>query len=163
MDQIGGLIGQYVNGGGATTREEARDHYDQIAGAVPEGVLGSVIGPALSELGSDQVRERVYNSATEMTPQQRGGLLGSLLGGLSSSGIDLSSLLGKLGISHNVADNPETASPEDVAKVAAHAQENNPGVFQQAMGFYAKHPTLVKILGTMAIASIAKRLSSATA
>lgn len=159
MDQIGGLLNQYMSGSGASNREEARQHYDQIAGAVPPGLLGSVIGPALSSLGADQVHERIYNSATEMSPQQRGGFLGTLLGGLSSSGVDVGSLLGQLGIRPDVADNPEQASPEDVAKLATHAEQTNPTIFQQAMNFFAEHPTLVKVLGTMAIAAIAKKLS----
>ena len=33
-----------------------------------------------------------------------------------------------------------------------------PDVMQRAKGFYAKHPTLVKTLGTVAVAAIARRL-----
>jgi|GEM_PF-1943836 len=163
MDQIGSLLNQYGGGGGATSREEARQHYDQIASAVPPDLLGSVIGPALASLGSDQVRERVYNSATEMTPQQRGGFLGTLLNGLSSSGVDIGAMLGRLGIGEDVAKNPESATPEDVAKVATEAQQTAPSIFEQAMKFFADHPTLVKVLGTMAIAAIAKKLSGTSA
>ena len=42
MDQIGGLINQYAAGNGATSREEAREHYDQIAGAVPPGISSTL-------------------------------------------------------------------------------------------------------------------------
>jgi hypothetical protein len=55
--------------------------------------------------------------------------------------------------------NPQNATPQDVAKVAGYTKDNNPDLFHEAMGFYAEHPTLVKVMGTMAIAAIAQRLS----
>ena len=64
LDQIGGLLQQY-SGGGNVTAEQAHTDYDTIASAVPGHVLGSVIGPALSSLGRDQVQERIRNSASE--------------------------------------------------------------------------------------------------
>jgi hypothetical protein len=57
-----------------------------------------------------------------------------------------------------VAQRPQDASPQDVATVAAHAQADRPAVFNQAMEFYARHPTLVKVLGTLVIAKIAQQL-----
>lgn len=159
INQIGGLLNQYLSGGGATNREEARTHYDQISQAVPPGVLGSVIGPALSSLGTDQVQERIRNSATEMNPDQRAGFLNSLLGGYRSSGVNLSSLFSQLGIRSSVATNPQDASPDEVAKLAAHAHQENPDLFNRAMAFYSEHPLLVKILGAAAITAIAKNLA----
>jgi len=64
----------------------------------------------------------------------------------------------EIGVSPKVADDPRQASPEEVGKVAAYAKEERPDLFHRAMGFYAEHPTLVKVLGTLAIASIAKNL-----
>jgi hypothetical protein len=160
FDQIGGVLQQYANGKPAdATREQAHTHYDQIASAVPPGVLASVIGPALGSLGSPQVRERVQNSAAEMSPQQRGDFMQVLLNGLSSSGANLPGILGQLGVNPSVVNRPQDASPQDVATVAAHAQAERPAVFNQAMEFYAQHPTLVKVLGTLAIAKIAQQLS----
>jgi hypothetical protein len=159
---VGGLLNQYMQGGGARNRQEARDHYDQISSAVPTDLLGSIIGPALSSLGTQQVQERIYNSATEMDTQQRAGFLEKLLGGYRSSGTDIFSLLGNLGINSSVANNPGQASPEEVAKLAAYTQQNDPGLFDRAMEFYAENPTLVKVLGTMAVTAIAKQLYDRT-
>jgi hypothetical protein len=161
MDQIGGLLNQYMNEGGPYSREEAHDHYDQIHQAVPTDLLGSIIGPALNSLGGEEVEKRIYNSATEMNPAQRGGFLETLLNAYRSSGANIPHLLGNLGINQNVAYQPEQVSPTEVAKLATHAQRTNPNIFQQAMSFYAQHPTLVKVLGSMAIASIAKQLGQA--
>ncbi|PYQ34382.1 MAG: hypothetical protein DMF55_09570 [Acidobacteria bacterium] len=159
LDPINDLLRRYGVGDGPANREEARQHYDQIAQAVPQDVLASAIGPALGSLPEDQVETRVRNSATEMTPGQRGNFLQTLLSGLASGGASqLGSLLQQIGVSPQVAQNPQQASPEDVGKIAAYANQERPDVFHQAMGFYAKHPTLVKVLGTMAIAAIAKNL-----
>lgn len=160
LDQIGGLLDQYATGNRAQTREEARNHYDQIAGAVPADVLGSVIGPAVSSLGGDQVHERVQNSATEMNPSQRGQFVQTLLSGLGGAGGGIGSILSQLGIRPTVQTNPQQATPDEVAKLAQHAQQNRPEVFNRAMEFYAQHPTLVKVLGTLAIAKIAQQLST---
>jgi len=159
MDQIGGLLNQYTGGGGPYSQAEAAEHYDQIHQAVPTDLLGSIIGPALGALSTDHVQDRIYDSAQAMQPAQRAGFLESLLGAFQSSCANIPALLAQLGINQAVASNPYNATPEEVAKLAAHAHENNPSVLQQAMSFYAQHPTLVKMLGTMAIASIAKNLS----
>src|SRR3954452_15989714 len=103
--------------------------------------------------------QRVQNSATEMNADQRGQFVRVLLNGLAGSGGNVSALLRQLGINNQIESNPQPASPTDVAKLATHAQQTRPDVFNQAMQFYAQHPTLVKVLGTMAIAKIAQRLS----
>ena len=158
LDPISELLRRYGVGDGAENREQARQHYDQIAGAVPQDVLATVIGPAIGTLPPDQIETRVRNSATEMTPQQRGGFLETLLGGLGAQSGGLRSILDQIGVSPQVADDPQQATPEDVGRVAAYTKQQRPEIFDQAMGFYAKHPTLVKVLGTMAITAIAKNL-----
>jgi hypothetical protein len=158
LDPINDLLRRYGVGDGPANREEARQHYDQIAENVPQDLLASIIGPAVGSLPAEQVETRVRNSATEMTPGQRGNFLETLLSGLGTSGPGLASILEQIGVSPRVADNPQQASPEEVGKVAAYAKEERPDLFHQAMGFYAKHPTLVKVLGTMAITAIAKNL-----
>ena len=143
------------------TREQARSDYDRIANAVPGHVLGSAIGPALSSLGRDEVHERIFNSASEMTPSVRGQFFETLLNAIGGHGGNVASVLNQLGIDQNVMDRPQQATPDDVAKVAAQAQQTHPDAFNQAMSFFHQHPTLVKVLGTMAIAKIAQQLSRA--
>ncbi len=159
MQQLGGLLNQYA-GGASADRQQARNDFDQVAGVVPKDLLGSLIGPALSSLGGDQVQERVRNAASEMSPQERGGLLGTLFNGLRSSGIDLGSFLGGIGVNSSVAEHPEQASPEDVGKVAAQARATDPTIFERAMSFFAQNPALVKILGTAVITLVMKNLLS---
>ena len=44
-----------------------------------------------------------------------------------------------------------TLTPEQVQVIASHAEQSNPGIVDQLSGFYAKHPTLVKTLGSAAL------------
>jgi hypothetical protein len=159
-DQIGSILSQYQSGA-TPDRAQAHEHYDEIARNVPQNVLESTIGPAVSSLDPQLLEERIARSASQMTPDQRGSFLQTILGGLAAgaAGGALPSLLSRIGASPSIATNPSQASPEDVAKVATYAKENQPDLFHRAMGFYAQHPTLVKVLGTLAIASIAKNLA----
>src|SRR3954453_8167572 len=106
LDQIGGLLQQYAGANANVSRDQARNDYDTIANAVPKDVLGSVIGPALSSLGRDQVQERIGNSAREMTPALRGQFLQTLLNALGG-GTNITSILEQLGIDRNIANHPQ--------------------------------------------------------
>jgi len=161
LDQIGGLLKQY-SGGGTINPDQARRDYDTISTTVPSHVLGAAIGPALASLGRQEVQTRIYNSATEMSPSVRGQFVQRLLAAIGGSGTNVTAMLSQLGINPDIAARPDQASPEDAAKVAAHVHDTKPDVFNQAMHFYTEHPTLVKVLGTMAIAKIAQRLSTQT-
>jgi hypothetical protein len=161
LDDIGGLLQQYA-GGSNVNPDQARRDYDAIAGKVPPHVLGSVIGPALASLGRQEVQTRILNSATEMTPSVRGQFLQQLLAAAGRSGANITTMLSQLGVNPSVATTPEQASPDEVAKVAAHVHDTRPDLFNEAMHFYSEHPTLVKVLGTLAIAKIAQRLSTQT-
>jgi hypothetical protein len=158
MDQIGGLLQQYANGSAPQNPAEVHAHYDQIARTVPESVLKSVIGPALGSLSRNEVEAQVQNSASQMDPGQRGELVSALLRGLTSGG-NLTSVLSQLGLSPAIAENPQQATPSEVGTLAAHVQQTRPDVFNAAMQFYARHPTLVKVMGTLAMAKIAEHLS----
>ena len=158
FDQLSGLLGNVMNGN--LSEQETHEHYDQIAQNTPPQSLGTAIGSALGGLATSDVQQRVANSANQMSPQQRGGMVESLLGGLGSSGMNIGGLLSQLGINQNVASNPQSATPDEVAALAAHAHATNPGILQEAMSVYTAHPTLVKALGTVVIAQVARHLAN---
>ena len=158
FDQLSGLLGNLA--GGNLSEQETHAHYDQIAQSVPPQTLSSAIGSALGGMETNEVQQRVGNSAAQMSPQQRGGMVQSLLGGLGSSGMNIGSLLSQLGINQNVAANPQSATPDEVAKLASQAHATNPGILQEAMSVYAEHPTLVKALGTVVMAQIGRHLAN---
>ena len=88
QDMVGGLVNQVT---GNKENEEGENK---------EGGLGGLLGMAGSLLGDKQAA------------------LGQVMGKLGASGVDVNSLLEKLGI------NPDDASDEDLEKLASHVQEN---------------------------------------
>ena len=156
FDQLGPLLQRYAGGQAAATDAEAHNHYDQITAAVPPHDLAPSIGPALTTLSPTDVRDGVSASAAQMTPQQRGSMVGGILEGL---GPQVTSVLASLGLNPSLAQNPGSATPADAGALAAHVQQERPEIFNQAMAFYAQHPVLVKTLGAVAIARIAQQLT----
>ena len=121
-----------------------------------------MLGNILANLKPEQTKEHIATSAQQMTPEQRGGLLGQLLGGLGNSGANIPAVLSQLGIDPKVADHPHEASADDVAKVASHTQNSDPSIFQRAMAFYNEHPTLVQSLGAVVLAQAASHFGRGT-
>lgn len=156
LDQLAPLLQQYAGGQPAVTEADAHSHYDQIAAAVPAHELATTIGPALTTLSPDEVRNRVSATATQMTPPQRGSLMQTMLAGL---GPNVASVLATLGLDPALAQNPTQATGADAGALAAHVQQERPEIFNKAMAVYAQHPMLVKMLGAVAIAKIAQRLT----
>lgn len=155
QNMIGGVLNQ-LSGSAAAPGQDPHAQYDQISSIVPSNVIGSMIGPALGSLATQEVTQHLLGSANAMNPQQRGDLFSSLLSGFTGQGTDPSALLSQLGVNPATAANPQTATPEDVAALAAHAHENAPDVFHKAMEFYGEHPMLVKTLGTVAVGLVVK-------
>ncbi len=164
LDQLSGLFNNVASGN--LSEQETQNHYSQIAQQVPQQTLGAAIGPALSSLDNGEVQERVRNSAQQMNPEQRGGitqaLLGALGGGALGGGMGggaLGGILSQLGVSPAVASNPQSATPDDISKLAGHAHATDPGLFEKATAFYSAHPTLVNALGTAVVAKIVGNIS----
>src|SRR5262245_19412837 len=97
LEEISSVLEQYKSGG-QVSREQAHQDYDTIADAVPNNVLGSVIGPALSSLGSGEVETRIRNSAGEMTPSVRSQFVQQLFDSVGGAGGNVSSILSRLGL-----------------------------------------------------------------
>ena len=107
-------------------------------------------------------------------PAQQAGLLNQLLGGMGpgvlaslaggAGGGALGSLLQRLtqggGTPVVTPDQASQLSPDEVAQVAAHAEQHSPNIIERMSDFYAQHPGLVKTLGgaalTIAMAKMAE-------
>ena len=155
QDMLGGVMNQFT-GSATAPGQDAHAQFEQLSSIVPANLLGSSIGPALGSMATQEVAQHLLSSASAMTPEQRGGLFSTLLSGFTSQGTDATSLLSQLGVNPETATNPEAATPEDVAALAAHAHQNAPDIFHKAMEFYAEHPVLVKSMGAIAVGLIVK-------
>jgi hypothetical protein len=152
FDQIGGILQQYADGR-TPNDADVHAHYDQIAATVPPDQLGGVLGPALSQLATSVLGNRIGATAVQMPAPQRAQFVQTLLAGLTPT------LLARLGVSPGIGADPASASPTDIGALAAHAKEERPEVFNRAMALYAEHPLLVKMLGTLAVAKVAQHLA----
>src|SRR5215831_15524660 len=128
FDQLGPLLQQYAGGRAAPTEAEAHAHYDQISAAIPPHELAPSIGPALNTLPPAELKDRVSASAAQMSSEQRGSMVGSMLAGL---GPQVGSVLSALGLSPSLAQNPASATPRDAGALAAHVQQERPEIFNQ--------------------------------
>src|SRR5947207_1069654 len=101
LDQIGSILNQYQSGA-TPPHAEAQAHYDEIARNVPPNVLAQTIGPALESLDTQHLKEKITETAAQMTPEQRAAFLQQILAGLGGPG-NLGTALDRAGASPSVA------------------------------------------------------------
>jgi hypothetical protein len=146
LDQLGEILKQYSSGN--PPQEHATDHFQQMASQVPQSHLGEVLTNVFQSPETGSFGDNVSSMYRESNPQQQAGILTQLVQAVGGSGI-----LSKLGLNlpAGAPVTPEQAqqiSPDTVKEVANQAQQQNPGIVQQAGEFYSQHPQLVKALGT---------------
>ncbi len=88
----------------------------------------------------DQYQQAAVNAFSNADPNQRQGLLSTVLGGLGG-GSALGGLAGMLGLG---SSNPTQMSPTDYGKVLNYARQQNPAVVQQTV---QQQPGFLKALG----------------
>ena len=127
-------------------------------------ILASV-GPAILAGGAGGILGRVLGGQGAMGSMGGGmgglgGILGSL-GGLAGGPASASPMGGTLpaGMPHVTPEQAAQITPEQMREIAAQAQQQQPGVVEQLSGFAARNPQLVKVLGGVAMALIASRMS----
>lgn len=120
QDMIGSLVHSASGNQEAVEKDEAQAENSTASG----GLLGSVLGTAFSSLGGSQVAEKLNSVTSFLSPELKADLVGSALTKIGVSGVEVKALLSQLGINPAVADNPEEATPEELARLAEHLQEN---------------------------------------
>lgn len=157
---LGGLLQQYLSGNAANAAQ-AEDHFHQVAQNAPSNVLTDGLSAAFRSDQTAPFGQMVGQLFGNANSQQQSGMVGSLLASLtpaaiaalSSSGA-LSNLIGQNG-AVNTAPTPEqlkALTSDQVAQIATHAEQHNPGVVDQMSRFYAQHTGLIKTLGGAALA-----------
>ena len=165
MDQIGGMLQGYANSGGSQNTEQDFDHVSNIA---PPEALSPGLADAFRSSETPPFGNMLGSLFGDSNGTQRASILNTLLasagpallgGALSHSGI-----LGQLGnlLHSGQPVTPEVAqqiSPQAVEQIAHEAEKRDPSVVDRVSDFYAQHPTLVKGLGTAAIAMVLKNMA----
>ena len=142
--------------GNAPVPPEARQQVQQIVEQAPPQALSAGLQDAFNSDQTPPFAQMVGQLFGHGNEQQKGGILGALLGGLGGA---QHPVVQQAGIDPNA---PAQATPQQVEQIAQQAQQQNPGIVGQMSQFYAQHPTLVKSLGGMALAVMLGRMHGST-
>ena len=115
---------------------EAGDHFDQVAHSAPPELLSEGIAEAFRDDQTPPFQDMVAQLFELSDRRQRAGLLNEIDGSRVTEA--------------------DMLEPRQVKDIARRAAEHNPGVIERVSQFYARHPQLVRNLGSMAL-SIAMR------
>jgi hypothetical protein len=148
FDQLGGILNQYSSGN-TPPPEQAPGHFQQVATQIPRSQLGGLLTNIFQSPETGTFGDNVSQMYGQSNPQQRAGILSTLLHGVGPE------ILSRFGLPTFASGTPaqvsaeqaQQISPEDVKHIANHAQQQNPGIVQQAGEFYSQHPQLVQALG----------------
>jgi len=103
-------------------------------GGLGKGMLGSLAGSLIGNMVGGQMGGGMGSLA--------GSLAGSVMGGQAAQG-GIGGLASMLGLNHS---DPAQMDENDVAKVAAHAQQNNPGALAATAAQYQNQPNVLQSL-----------------
>jgi hypothetical protein len=154
---LGNLLQQYLGGGANANQAQATDDFDRVAQQAPREEVARGVTQALRSDQTPPFPQMVGHLFGNSNPDQRAGMLNQLLGSLGPSvlssvaGGALGNLLGG-GQNRVTPEQASQLSPQQVQDIAAHAEQQNPGIVDQMGNFYSEHPTLVKALGGAALA-----------
>lgn len=109
-------------------------------GGLGKGLLGSLAGSLVGNMVGGQMGGGMGSLA--------GSLAGSMAGGQIAQG-GIGGLVSMLGLNHS---DPQQMDANDVAKLAAHAQQNNPGALAATAAQYQNQPNVLQsLLGNKAL------------
>ena len=103
-------------------------------GGLGKGMLGSLAGSLVGNMLGGQMGGGMGSLA--------GSLAGSMAGGQMAQG-GIGGLANMLGLGHT---DPQQMNEEDVAKMAAHGQQNNPGALAATAAQYQNQPNVLQSL-----------------
>ena len=144
------ILSQYADRSYQQPLPTAADDFDRIAGDAPPEVLRDGIADAFRAEETPPFPQMVAQLYGRSDPHQRAGLLNEILGSLGgvASGGALGEMLRRSRISPEEADR---VSPEQLQETIARAERHDPSIIERASNFYARHPGLVRQLGTAAL------------
>lgn len=160
LGNLVGMLEKYAGGSGdAANAEKDFDH--AVGNAPHEQVAGGLAGAFRSD-STPPFAQMISSLFSNSDGQQRAGILSHLLSAVGPGAATgaLGGLLGGQG--NNTQVTPEQAqqiSPDAVHDLAQQAEKTNPSIVDTASNFYAQHPTLVKSLGAVALASVLSHMS----
>ena len=159
FDNMGRIIEQTKTG--AASEADVHEAYDQVAATAPQSALSDALSHAFRAEHTGPFPTMVAKLYNQSNPQQRAGLLDTLLAKVDSP--QRTAVLGAIPAANATQVTPEQAQqvqPYQVEKLAEHAQQKDPTIVDEVSSFYAQHPQLVKTLGVAALGLVLSRMGS---
>jgi hypothetical protein len=164
LENLGSLVNQFA--AGTASSADVHSAYDSVAHAVPQTTLADGISHAFKSDQTPPFEQMVSNLFNQSSPDQKAGLLNQILASLGPNAAQAlgasGGLAGLTGILSGGAVTPQQAQQvpsQTVEVLAQQAAKKDPTIMDQAAGFYAQHPTLVKAIGAGALALLLSRMS----
>jgi|SRR5262245_50808202 len=151
LEQIKGLLAQYAKGTPAS--DQTHTHFDQVAREIDHSTLADGVAAALRSNETPAFAQMVAQLFAQGSAEQKAGMLNELMAS-ASPGLraQLANLIPELRAGGAVTHQQgATVAPDVVRSVAEQVEQHDPSVVDTLSGFYARHPTLVKTLGTTAM------------
>jgi hypothetical protein len=179
LDQVGAILKQYQSGeagapgGTAGAAETVVADFDHVASAVPTNTLADGIAHAMRSGATPDFGAAVSSLFAQGNPAQRSAMLSTLvaacgpaaqriLAGAGAGAVPGAGAAASAGAADSTgvpAEQVTEVHPSTVQELANHAQSQDPGIVDKMSAFYAQHPTLVKGLGAVALATVMSRVS----
>ena len=153
---LGDILRQYSLPQGAPPPGDAQAHFEMAAQQAPHEMVADALSESFRSERTPPFGEMVADAFRHSSPEQRSGVLNQILGSLGGAagggllGGALGQILGRFG--NNVPpDHAANLSPDQVKDIANEAEKHDPSVIERVSDFYARHPDLVRRLGTAAL------------
>lgn len=149
------ILNRYATQAPEQLSPDAPNHFEEVAQSAPREVVSEGIADAFRAEQTPPFPDMVAQLFRHSDPGQRAGLLNQILAAVGPSvlgGGALSQIFGHLRDGSRIAEHEaEGVSSDDVRDIAARAEQHNPGVIERVSEFYARHPDLVRNLGSAAL------------
>ena len=157
LDSVTNVLKQYTSGS-TPDAASATEHFDQVAQTASPNTLAEGLSAMFKSDQTPAFGNMVGSLFGQSNGEQKAGMLNQLIAAVGpgtvaqmAGGGMLASLLGG-GASQITPQQAQNISPEVVQQIATNAEKTNPSIVDMASEFYAQHSTLVKTLGSAALA-----------
>ena len=157
------IFDRLAQGPGAMQQSDY-DSWNEMVGAAPPDRFGRASYNAVRQLDPQDYYRHTQPGVDgtdpfgTLSPQQRGGLIGSLLSNLMNRGLGQDQIMRGSGLG---TLDPNRMSPQEMAALAQWAQQNHPQAFGYTAAQYRDQPNIVSsLLGNKALMMAAAALGA---
>ena len=158
------ILGRYAGDARrAPPQPEVEHDFELVAHETAPDAMQDGIAEAFRSDETPPFEEMVARLFEHSDPRVRAGLLDNLLAGLGPAAIGkggLADVWRRYAAGARVSpDRAAHINPLEVQEVARQARDQNPGVLERVSRFYARHPELVRNLGSAAMSIALSRIA----